>query len=117
MDEKTAALIARIKERIADDRFDDPDAPEYPPVTAAEIRKAEGRLGFRLPELLKALYTEVANGGFGPYDGIIGLEGGWGVDKGQEKPLTLVELYQDCQNELPFFSLWRWPGELLPICE
>ena len=115
MDEKTAALIARIKERIADDRLDDPDAPEFPPVSAAEIRRAEGRLGFRLPELLKTLYTEVANGGFGPYEGILGLENGWATKNGEGK--TLVEVYEDAHNEIPDLPNWRWPGELLPVCE
>ena len=115
MDEKTAALIARIKEKIAEDKLDDPDAPHFPPVEALEIRRAEGRLGFRLPELLKLLYTEVANGGFGPYDGILGLENGWKTNQGAGK--TLVQIYEECQEPIAVFPNWRWPGELLPICE
>jgi hypothetical protein len=31
-----------------------------------EIKKAQESLGFALPDLLHQLYTEVANGGFGP---------------------------------------------------
>ncbi len=117
MDEKTVALIERIKEKIGEEEIEDIYTVDYPPVPLAEVKAAERRLGFRLPELLKVLYTEVRNGGFGPYDGIVGLEGGWGIDKGQENGLTLVKLYEDYQNEIPFFPLWRWPGELLPICE
>jgi hypothetical protein len=45
---------------------DSPRGPLFPPVTAAEVENAERTLGLRLPELLRRVYTEVANGGFGP---------------------------------------------------
>lgn len=35
-------------------------------MTAAELANAERTIGQRLPELLRRLYTEVANGRFGP---------------------------------------------------
>ncbi|MCW2912931.1 MAG: hypothetical protein JWN52_999 [Actinomycetia bacterium] len=50
-----------------------PREPPYPPVTASELLTAEQRMGCRLPELLRRLYTEVANGGFGPMPGILGI--------------------------------------------
>lgn len=85
------------------------------PVALTEVEASEQMLGFELPELLRKLYTEVANGGFGPYGHLIGLKGGWFTTHGEA--MTLVELYKDCQIGLPFFSLWRWPEKLLPICE
>jgi len=36
------------------------------PATAEQVAAAEGRIGFPLPPLLRRLYREVANGGFGP---------------------------------------------------
>ena len=38
----------------------------YPPVTLAQLEAAEQGIGFRLPELVRDLYLEVGNGGFGP---------------------------------------------------
>jgi hypothetical protein len=49
----------------------------YPPTTISVVEATEKELGFRLPSLLSQLYTEVANGGFGPGYGIYGLEGGY----------------------------------------
>lgn len=36
------------------------------PARAAQVAEAEALLGFAIPPLLARLYTEVANGGFGP---------------------------------------------------
>lgn len=48
----------------------------YPPATEEQLRETEVTLGFSLPAGLRALYAEVANGGFGPGYGIIGAKGG-----------------------------------------
>lgn len=54
---------------------DAPHEPPFPPVTAPELRAAERQMGRRLPDLLRRLYTEVANGGFGPMP-ILGITAG-----------------------------------------
>jgi hypothetical protein len=41
-----------------------------PPVTPADLLHAETLLGFALPPLLKRIYLEVGNGGFGPGYGL-----------------------------------------------
>ena len=41
-------------------------AKPIPPATAENLRKTEQVLGFQMPELLRTLYREVGNGGFGP---------------------------------------------------
>lgn len=46
------------------------------PVSAAELAKAERKLGFRLHPLLATLYRKVGNGGFGPADSVLPLSGG-----------------------------------------
>lgn len=49
----------------------------FPPATEDQIRETEQQLGFPLPSLLRLLYTEIANGGFGPGFGIAGTPGGF----------------------------------------
>ncbi|MER6978221.1 hypothetical protein ABT317_14710 [Streptomyces carpinensis] len=44
-----------------------------------------------MPPLLRRLYSEVANGGFGPDDGILGVSGG----HEQGNFYDIAELYQD----------------------
>ncbi|MGW7427610.1 hypothetical protein ACWGJB_48065 [Streptomyces sp. NPDC054813] len=55
---------------------DAPRGPLFPPISLPEVEKAERRIGRRLPELLRRLYTEVANGGFGPDGGLASLTDG-----------------------------------------
>ncbi|HEY1189433.1 MAG TPA: SMI1/KNR4 family protein [Gemmata sp.] len=85
------SLLDRVHARIAEDRpCDHPGEwlPVQSPTTLAEVSAVEGQLGFRLPELLRRLYTEVGNGGFGPVFGLI--------------PLTLVSLGDDVPAEAEF---------------
>ncbi|MCP9994695.1 SMI1/KNR4 family protein [Streptomyces werraensis] len=55
---------------------DAPRGPLFPPICLPDIEKAEHRIGRSLPELLRRLYTEVANGGFGPDGGLASLNDG-----------------------------------------
>ncbi len=60
-----------------------PDHPQrmafaYPPANEEQLAATEAVLEFTLPPLLRALYAEVANGGFGPGVGIRGALGGYG---------------------------------------
>ena len=53
----------------------------FPPATEQQIKATEKQLGFPLPPLLRLLYTQIANGGFGPGYGITGATDGYrGVD-------------------------------------
>jgi len=85
----------------------------FPPASQRVIANTERQLGFKLPELLKSIYSEVGNGGFGPGRGgtIIGLKGGYDSDLG-----TLVEAYAEMQTGQAFDGL-VWPSGLLPFCE
>lgn len=74
-----------------------------PPATNAQIADAEATLGFPLPEDLKQLYREVANGGFGPGQGLYSIDG-------------LVAEYRDFTSE-PFGPQGQdWPANLISIC-
>jgi len=45
------------------------------PASPASIDAAEAAIGAALPSLLRRLYLEVANGGFGPSHGVLGVDG------------------------------------------
>jgi hypothetical protein len=85
---------------------------KLPPLAAATpeaVAEAERALGYPLPRLLRRLYLEIGNGGFGPGYGILGLRGGLTDDLGD----TALEAYRR------FHSLRREasvPHSLLPIC-
>jgi hypothetical protein len=75
-----------------------------PVATSAQIKLAEKELGFSLPDSLIQIYTQVANGGFGPGYGILGVGGGWTDDLGN----TAERLYYAGKRT-------QFKG-LLPIC-
>lgn len=59
--------------------------PLPPPATVAEVEAAEAVLGHPLPALLRRILLEVANGGFGPGYGLLGVgAGGWTDDRRQD---------------------------------
>ncbi|MEV5172160.1 SMI1/KNR4 family protein [Streptomyces flaveolus] len=62
-----------------------------PPATPEAVVAAEEVIGFPLPPLLRRLYVEVANGGFGPDEGVLGVSGG----AAQGNFADIAELYQD----------------------
>jgi hypothetical protein len=70
------SLLDRIRARIAEGRPNDHPGewlPVQPSVSPEGVAAVEAQLGFRLPGLLRRLYTEVGNGGFGPGFGLIPL--------------------------------------------
>jgi hypothetical protein len=76
------------------------------------VAKDESRLGFTLPALLKRLYAEIGNGGFGPGYGLIGLTNGVPDDTGSTAPV-IYEQFRQARTHEPG---WHWPYGLLPIC-
>jgi len=98
----------------------------FPPVTEAQLSKAEKLLGFSLPSALRALYSQIANGGFGPHYGLLRL-----IGDASEIDRTVVELYQECSEMHAFFDLdgqvqpgkdWTfadttWPRNVLRMCD
>ncbi|MFD8218375.1 SMI1/KNR4 family protein [Streptomyces sp. NPDC059697] len=61
------------------------------PARLEAVTEAEELIGFPLPPLLRRLYLEVANGGFGPAEGILGVREG--APQGDWN--DLAEIYQD----------------------
>lgn len=77
-------------------------APLPPPASAEQVAEAEAALGFEIPAGLRQLYLDIANGGFGPGDGLYSL-------------VDLAGQYQDMTDE-PFGPQGQpWPANLLAI--
>ena len=83
------------------------------PLSDQDIAAAESRLGFRLPRLLRAIYREISNGGFGESYGFLGLVGGALNEDG----LDSVSLYESYRQADPDDAHWSWPEGLLPVCQ
>lgn len=70
--------------------------------TAQLVAEAEQRCGLRMPEALVSLYTSVANGGFGPGAGLLGLE-------------KIADFYRGLIDQSPGPGGQAWPQNLLPL--
>lgn len=111
----TDRLVGEIAERVAVGlHLDDLPGrlkrlpPPPPPASPHLIERAESLVTARLPTVLRRLYLEVANGGFGPGYGVLGLDGGFADDLGQ----TAVDILSERDDG-------SWPGlpsGLLPLC-
>lgn len=58
-------LLQRVAVRAGQDAAEE-GRPLRPPASKADLNQAEAQLGFRLHGLVRRLYGEVADGGFGP---------------------------------------------------
>lgn len=77
------------------------------------MKVVEKRLGFKLPNLLRKLYLEVSNGGFGPGYGLLSFGNGAKNEQGQD----IVEIYEEFRKDNPTDPLWKWPEKFLPVCK
>ena len=107
-------LIAQLQERVQlgtlvsdTEHFGGP----FPPLSEAEVLKAESELGFSLPETIRHIYREVANGGFGPAYGLLGLTGGM-LNEDACDSLRQYKFYATADPDDPH---WHWPHGLLPV--
>lgn len=110
-----AEILSELKRRKAAGQLAADDSPreaDATPLSDREIADAEHRLGFRLPRMLRAIYGEISNGGFGGAYGWLGLVGGATNECGQDS----VTLYELCREADPGDEHWHWPEGLLPIC-
>jgi hypothetical protein len=84
----------------------------FPPATDEQIQAAELSLEFPLPAFLCRAYTTIANGGFGPGRGLLGVQGGAADEHGN----SIVDLYDSFSAANPEDRTWQWPEGLVPIC-
>lgn len=102
-------LIQRLQQRIRRAPSTDlervPAIQPRPPLAPDKTERAELDLGFRLPPLLRSLYLEVADGGYGP---------GWGILPIDE----IVEWDHRCRaNGSDIVPPRNWPEKLIRFCE
>jgi hypothetical protein len=103
-------LIRRLQERIRSEPAVDkvniaPPIRPQPPVSVHAFDEAEARLGFTLPPLVRLLYTQVANGGYGPGGGVIELTG-------HDYALVESRLWMNMQSANSPGGRW-WPERLV----
>jgi hypothetical protein len=85
----------------------------YEPVLAETLVEAERQLGFALPPLLRRIYSEMGDGGFGPGYGFYGL-----LEGTEEFPDdSVVRLYLSFRGPDPDDPEWAWPEKLLPLAD
>lgn len=104
---------------------------EFPPATEEQLQATEEALGFPLPPMLRALYTQVANGGFGPAYGITGARGGFYF--GEDGRYATVDMCTDSDPSVEYIDLAAyenrhgnpreielqrsmWPAHFLHLC-
>ncbi|MEU6299543.1 hypothetical protein [Streptomyces erythrochromogenes] len=68
--------LASRREEVAAYFADAPRGPLFAPLSRTDVDAAERAIGRRLPRLLRRVYTEVADGGFGPDGGLASLARG-----------------------------------------
>ncbi|MEW2329630.1 hypothetical protein AB0880_17645 [Micromonospora chersina] len=101
-------LLKSWTEEVAAHYAEAPRQPLFPPITLSEVERAESRIGRRLPELLQRVYTEVANGGFGPGGGLASLTDGNRVPGHLSDWPSAVK--RTCENGLPASWLYLASG-------
>jgi hypothetical protein len=84
---------------------------DFSPLPRVAIKAAEDKLGFPLPTTIRRVYQEIANGGFGPAYGLLGLSGGM-QNEDRQDAVALYRAY--CQPD-PEDAHWKWPSTLLPL--
>lgn len=112
----------------------------FPPATETQLQRTEVLLGFSLPPLLRSLYSELANGGFGPGLGLRGAREGYGtigtpLANGYrwlgDETLVKYRLRESLVDLAQFTNQWQpqggsrvlrlscniWPRQLFPICD
>jgi SMI1/KNR4 family protein SUKH-1 len=94
-------LTARA-ENIASDMTTPAASNLPPPASDAAQSAAEADLGFQLPPLVRRIYREVADGGFGPSNGLLSLK-------------DLVQLYRELLAGEILPRGRTWPSHLLPV--
>jgi SMI1 / KNR4 family (SUKH-1) len=104
-------VVRRFQERIrgvpaVDYTWQEPLIRPRPPVPPEVLAQAEARLGFALPPLLRALYTQVGDGGYGPGRGLDYLMGDdWSL---------VAQAERTCVEAAAAGDPW-WPPRLVPF--
>jgi hypothetical protein len=99
------AILARLRERAKACGARHPAKP-------ADVQAAERALGFELPSFFRRVLLEVANGGFGPGNDLLGVPPDGYVDDDLDAP-DLVTAYQRGREAEPPY---RAPRGIIYLC-
>ncbi len=125
-DADVSSWIAREREKGI--RLEEIDLQQIPltytfandPVTEEQIQNAERTLGFALHPVLRAIYTQVADGDFGPGYGLYRLEDLVGSYRLHAEHERLVDFHffeeQSTHKDLVLMPTDAWPDGLLCLC-
>lgn len=105
-------LIEKIRKQTINIGPDGTSCKLSKPTSNDAILSVENEFGFKLPELLKEIYSQIGNGGFGPGYGVMGIPGGFTDDQGED----ILSLYKSYRKSDPEDDTWAWPKGLVPIC-
>lgn len=111
-------LLRRLKEKADAEGISD----EFPPLTEAAIAACEKKMGVKLPELVRLIYSRVANGGVGPGEAMLGLTEDGLVDDREQSASSLYELWINSKEVVEDFDdeegdvVLEWIPGVVPIC-
>lgn len=87
-----------------------------PPASPEAISQVEEVLGHPLPPLLRRLYLEVANGGFGPRGGILGVAGS--EYEHHSEVADILDMDQSTRDDWPgMIWLFDWGGGIWSVMD
>ncbi|MBY6161469.1 SMI1/KNR4 family protein [Mameliella alba] len=116
MNNATGALLNRLRARLPRvDALHDMRLPEPQPspvLGADTLARVQSSLDVDLPPLLVRVWQDIANGGFGPGYGLLGIGDGFTDDQ----DATADRRYLVFRRPDPETATWLWPQGLLPIC-
>ncbi len=115
-------LIAQLQNKAQKEGV----SKKYPVASAEVIALCEKFFGYKLPPLLRRVYSEVANGGIGPGGQLVGLSDGKRSSFSTKAyALDVLGVY-DCfinyrlgWDEQDDYGdmLWQWQLGVLPVCD
>ena len=109
MDETLQTLANRIRILPPTDCQSNLSCAPPPPVSESDFDAFERDSGLELPNFLRRVYTEIANGGFGPAWGINQLTG--------DSDLSIAYWDRIVQNAKHDDPHQPWPENLIRFCE
>jgi TPR repeat protein len=110
------ALLRKLKLRADEEGISE----EFPPLSVEQVSRCEKQLGFKLPELVRLVYTTIANGGIGT-DALLGLIGGLTDENDQDASTIYDEWIKDDSVREDFDDENRdvkldWIPGVIPVC-
>jgi hypothetical protein len=97
-----------------------------PPAMLAEFARAEQEMGMALPHLMRRLYCEVGNGGWGPGYGFYPLhrkdDKSWGLvecylDSCSETQADIDEYFPDSEEDADKDKPFLWPKQCVQVVD